>query len=284
MSFWKNIFRFLVYSNIFIACCAIAMVGQTHQLILKKPADPYFLLFVFSATICSYSFHWLLTPIDPTPQSSRSLWLSRYRAVHGWLLVTGALGVIASLPFLWKHWHWLILSGVITFLYSAPKIPHPLFRMLRKVALAKTIFLSLVWTYVTTMLPLQMSSESWRMDFTLFAAGRFFFIYAICILFDYRDREHDRIMGIRSLITWMDEPGINRLFLFSLATFTLLSCMLTLYGYSWLAVACLLVPGVIVGGLYAPAKENFSDTLYYFVLDGLMALPAVLSFLLSKNI
>jgi 4-hydroxybenzoate polyprenyltransferase len=200
------------------------------------------------------------------------------------LFIIGVIGVLVSLPFLWNHWYWLLLSGLITFLYSAPKIPHPLFRSLRKVALAKTIFLALVWTYVTAILPLQMSDQSWRTDFTLFAASRFFYIYAICIIFDYRDREHDKKMGIRSLITWMDDAGIDRLFLFSLAIFTLFSCMLTMFGYSWTMVACLLVPGFIVAGLYSYAKEHFSDSLYYFVLDGLMALPAVLSLVFLKNI
>jgi 4-hydroxybenzoate polyprenyltransferase len=284
MTLWKNIFRFFVYSNLFIACCAIAMVYQSHQLLLQTTPDPYFLLFVFSATMCSYSFHWLLTPVDTVSVSSRSTWFLRFRHLHGWLLIIGALGVFVSLPFLWNHWKWLLLSGLITFLYSAPKIPHPLFQLLRKVALAKTIFLALVWTYVTTILPLQISEQSWRIDFTLFAAGRFFYIYAICIIFDYRDRDHDRKTGIRSLITWMDDAGIDRLFLFSLAIFTLFSCMLTLFGYSWLVVGCLLVPGFIVAGLYSYAKENFSDSLYYFVLDGLMAFPAVLSLVWFKNI
>jgi hypothetical protein len=38
----------------------------------------------------------------------------------------------------------------------------------------------------------------------------------------------------------------------------------------------LLVPGVIVLLLYNYAKRNFSDYLYYFILDGLMMLSALL--------
>jgi hypothetical protein len=277
MSFLKRAFRFFIYSNLFIAGCAVVMVYQTCQLLLHAAPDPYFTAFVFFATICSYSFHWYLTPAGVETATSRTRWLQENKKVHLVLFIAGLAGATVAVLFLWQYLHWLLLSAVVTFVYSAPKIPHPLFRMLRKIALAKTIFLAFVWMYVTTVLPLQISDQPWKADFTLFAASRFFLIYAICILFDYRDREYDKTIGIRSLITWMNEAGITRVLIFSLAVFVIFTCWLTQYGYSNEVIAFLLVPGIITACLYRYARRNFSDVLYYFVLDGLMALSSLLT-------
>ena len=46
----------------------------------------------------------------------------------------------------------------------------------------------------------------------------------------------------------------------------------------------LLIPGAITAALYSYARKNFSDLLYYFVLDGLMALSALLTLLFGQLI
>ncbi len=103
---------------------------------------------------------------------------------------------------------------VLTFLYSAPKVPHATFRWLKKIAIGKTIFLAFVWMYVTTLLPFLIadaSKQGW-MEAVLLSIYRFFLVYAICILFDHRDREEDRAEGIRSLITSLEEPHLDKLY------------------------------------------------------------------------
>ena len=275
MNVLRNTFQFFIYSNLFIALCAVVMVYQTYELLLHTSPGIYFIAFIFFATICSYSFHWYLTPSDIQVTSARTEWLSRYKNTHLVLFFIGLAGVAVSGFFLSDHWHWLLLSALITFFYSAPKIPHPYFNALRKVALAKTIFLAFVWMYVTTILPLMISDQPWRTDFSLFSISRFFLIYAICILFDYRDREYDKSVGIRSMITWLSDKNITRLFILSLLLFVLFTGWLFLYGYSYPVIIILLIPGVITAGLYRYAQKNFSDMLYYFVLDGLMALSSL---------
>ncbi len=277
MSFLLKTFRFFVYSNLFIACCAVLMVAQTYQIVLHDRPPAPLIFFIFFASICSYSFHWWLTPAGGFGNTPREQWLSRNKQVHLVLFFIGLAGAASAAFFLLDHWHWLLLAAIITFFYSAPKIPHPLFRSLRKVALAKTIFLAFVWMYVTTCLPIEISQAPWHTDSLLFAGGRFFLIYAICILFDYRDREYDKQLGIRSLITWLSFKNITRLFAGSLLVFAVLTVMLFNYGYSAGIVVILLIPGLITALLYRYASRNFHDMLYYFVLDGLMALSAVMT-------
>jgi len=270
-----SVFRFFVYSNLFIAVCALLMVNQTYDLLLHSPPDKYFMGFVFSATICSYSFHWYLTS-QSLVESPRIEWVKEHRHYHLALFIVGLAGSAIFTWFLLPYWPWLLLSAIITFLYSAPKIPHPWFRALRKIAVGKTIFLSLVWMYVTTVLPLVIKDTVWTMPLILFVIGRFFFIYAICIMFDFRDRDDDKATGIRSMVTYFSESGVDRLFFISLIIFTLSTLFLLRYDFSIMTIILLLVPGVISAVIYEYAKRNFSDYLYYFLLDGLMMLSALL--------
>ena len=282
MSFAGKLFRFFIYSNLFIAFCAVFMVYQTCALLLHTAPDTYFTGFVFFATICSYSFHWFLTPVDTETPSSRMDWLNRHRKIHTILFPIGLAGAVVCCLFLLDYWPWLLLSASITFLYSAPKIPHPYFRQLRKMTLGKTIFLALVWVHVTTILPLLISNQPWKPVFTLFAASRFFLVYAICILFDYRDREYDIKVGIRSLITRLSERGITTLFMVSLLVFGGFTVWMLPFGQSFTTILILLIPGAIAAALHSHARKNFSDLLYYFVLDGLLVLSAVLSLLFGR--
>jgi 4-hydroxybenzoate polyprenyltransferase len=273
-----RVLRFLVYSNIFIAICAALMTIQTVTVLLQNPPDFYLINFVFFATVCSYSFHWLLTA-DTEPGSDRIAWLYKNRWVHGAFLVVGLVGSAYYGLILVEYWKWLLPAGAATFLYSAPKIPHPAFRSLRKIAYGKTIFLAFLWMYVTTALPLVMSGRGWQPSFTWFVVSRFFFIYSICVLFDYRDRDYDRTLGIRSLITWLDSKGVAILFYISLIISAIFTLLLSGYDFNLLLLIILLLPSAITAGLYNYAVTHSGDLLYYLVLDGLMALSSAITML-----
>ena len=251
------------------------MAHQTFHFLLDQSNNWNLLGFVFFSTLCSYSFHWYLSTASVLP-SPRTHWLQENRHLHMILFFVGLGGGIYFFCQLLPYWIWLVAAAVVTFLYSAPKIPNYYFRALRKVAIGKTIFLAFVWMYVTSVLPIIISGQDWNDRFTLFLISRFFLIYAICILFDYRDREDDKIAGIKSLITWLSESSITWLFIGSLVAYAIATLLLLNYGYTILSVTLLLVPGIITGALYNRARKHFSDTLYYFILDGLMALSALL--------
>jgi len=271
----KKITDFILFSSMYIALCAVIMVYQVQLLFPQVILSPVFYVFIFFSTVCSYNFHWYLTQHSATG-SERLQWAVKYKSLHLILYIIGLLGTLAAFVPLITHWRWIALGGFVTFLYSAPKIPQKIFIGLRQIAIGKTIFLSFVWMYVTTLLPLLIAGIAWQPAFTCLALGRFFLIYAICILFDYRDREDDKADGIRSMITWLNERGINYLFAFSIFLFIVFTLALYGTGVKPLNIFLLLIPGIIVAALYNYAKKNFSDYLYYFVLDGLMMLSGLL--------
>ncbi|MCX6352252.1 MAG: UbiA family prenyltransferase [Bacteroidetes bacterium] len=276
----KSIFQFFVFSNLFISLCAVIMGYQTYAILIGGFPDKNFLGFVFFSTICSYNFHWYLTS-ESLVESKRIEWTKSHKYLHLVLFIIGALGALFFFYFLKEFWPWLLISAAITFLYTAPKIPHPLFRALRKIAIGKTIFLALIWMHVTTILPVIISDIKWSAPFYLFIINRFFFIYAICIIFDFRDKADDKAAGIRSMITYFSERGVNNLFALSLLIFAITSMFLFNYNVSILTVILLLIPGGIVASLYGYAKKNLSDYLYYFVLDGLMMLSGLMILLVK---
>ncbi len=271
----KRILQFIVYSNLFIAACALLMVYQTSWLLLQQDPGYYLVGFVVFSTLCSYSFHWYLTSGSVIP-SQRIHWLKKYKAVHTILFFIGLAGAGFFFYHLLEYWFWLLIAAFATFLYSAPKIPHPLFRILRNVAIGKTIFLAFVWMYVTSVLPVMVTDKEWDTGFTLYAISRFFLIYAICILFDYRDRQDDKAAGVKSLITYLGEKSITWLFCLSIIIFIASTLLLLNYAYQLSSVIILLIPGIITAALYNYARRNFGDIFYYLVLDGLMAFSALL--------
>lgn len=282
---WYSIFRkafdFFLFTSLFIACCAIVMVYQTYALILQKPFNIYFAAFVFFSTVCSYNFHWFLTPHSLRP-SQRLKWDEKHKRYHLLLSIIGLAGALAFFYFLKEHWFFIGAAAILTFLYSAPKITITPFQWLKKVAIGKTIFLAMTWTYVTSILPILIEGDVQVKKAIFYCLGQFFFIYAICILFDFRDREDDKADGIRSMITYFNERGINTLFFISISVFVISGLLLNQTGIYRANILLLLIPAVILICFYSYAKRNFSDYLYYFVLDGLMMLSGLLLWIVNQ--
>ncbi len=268
----KRVFDFFIFTSLFIACCAVLMVYQTALLFhLQFPLALY--AFVFSGSVCSYNFHWYLTPPDIAAPTGKLRWNVSNRKLHLVLFMIGLLGAAITSILLIEHWLWLGMTAFFTFLYSAPLINYPLTIWLRKIAVGKTIFLAFAWTHVTTLLPLLIGVENFSAVHLVFVLNRLFFIYAICIVFDRRDVESDRKAGIKSLITYLNAKGVDRLFWASLLTVLITSALLINW-FDLIDLIILIIPALIMGLLYEHSKKDTSDYLYYFLLDGLMALSA----------
>lgn len=275
----KKVFDFFIFTSLFIACCAVLMVLQASFIFgVSFPFALY--LFVFSGSVCSYNFHWFLTPPQVQSFSDKMRWNLSKRYLHLLLSVIGLLGAGIAAIFLMEQWLWLCLTALLTFMYSAPLIRHPLFISLQRIAIGKTFYLAFAWAHITALLPFLIVLESFEAEHFCYAVNRLFFIYSICIVFDRRDQESDRRAGIKSLITWLEEKGVNRLFWFSLMT-SFVTCFILLKWISIPVAVALAIPGLILGLLYQKSKVSRSDYLYYFLLDGLMALSAPMVILLS---
>jgi 4-hydroxybenzoate polyprenyltransferase len=271
--YFQSAFDLFLFSSLFISGCAVVMLHQTVRLLHLPlpPSDLY--AFVFWATMTSYNFHYYLTPSEYS-SSRRLAWSGRHKRLELRLFLFSGLFAAYYAWFLHPYWVWIGIGVFLTFLYTAPKIPLKPFTQLRRLAVGKTLFLACVWTYITTLLPVAITGGGAPWPTLLVTLHRFGLIYAICIVFDYRDRKTDKEAGIRSLITYLDEKGIDRLF-YIVCTIALISTGLLLFcNFSVGIVLALLLPILITMLLYPESKKDRSDYLYYFVLDGLMAFSA----------
>lgn len=268
-------FRAFIFTSVYVSVCAVLMVWQTNTLFNFRDINNDFYYFVFFATICSYNFHWYLTPADYSA-SERIGWSAENKTLQLTLVVAGGIG--AAICFWPLRSHWLPLGGaaILTFLYSAPKVPHPAFMWLRKIAIGKTLFLTAVWTYVTALLPVFLTGEPLTASLICFTLHRFFLVYAICILFDYRDLEADKKEGIRSLITYLSKPNLIRLYYCSL----FLSAIFA-FTFQWPVLLFLITPVLITALITRYTLQTRSDLFYYFVLDGMVMLSALIHLMFS---
>lgn len=254
------------------------MTYQT-SLLFNASFPPALYVFVLSGSVTSYNFHWYLTPPHAGRATHKQRWHLSNRRIHLLLFFVGLAGAAVSSFLLIGHWFWLGITALLTFLYSAPLIKHPLAHRLRRIAVGKTIFQAFAWMHVTALLPLLITTTDLVPSQVCFGVNRFFFLYAVCIIFDRRDVEGDRRAGVKSLVTLFDDRGVDGLFWSSLVVALLTNVLLCL----WLPAqeALLLAwPLLLLALLYRPSKKTTSDYLYYFVLDGLMALSAPMLILL----
>lgn len=232
------------------------------------------LSFVFLSTLFTYFFHSLVNTIDP-PASQRHSWNQRNRKfIFIMFLVFGLLTFITWWPF--RHHPWpLIAAGAAAFLYTAPNLTFQPFYSLRRFAIGKTIYLALVWTYTTSLLPIMLAGVPVTNELIIFALSRFFLVYAICILFDRRDRVEDQAKGVRTLATLTHERNLSAIYFQSI----LLSITFSIwYGYDGhtLTGVFLIIPSLLLIFLYPRKDSEWGELFYFVLLDGLMMLSAVL--------
>jgi hypothetical protein len=279
-SYNRKFFDFIIFSNIFIALCAVAMAGySTHLFSLGFP-PMHFAGFLFFSTLASYSIHWYLTDETTEITASRTPWLTKNKWLHAAFFVISSIGCAFFLLKELGYIKWILPAIFLTLLYTAPKFPFQPFTALRKFILGKTILLALMWTYVTSALPFFIMDKPWQTVYVIFFINRFTLNFPICILFDLRDKEYHNLTGVKSLVTWLAPQKIKAVF----NLFIFINVITAfLVGYlSDLSIVdnfSLLIPIILTFSLYNSAIKTKNDYLFYFILDGLMALSPILYFI-----
>ena len=276
----RKIFDFIIFSNIFIALCALLMAMYTTRLFALNIPPSNFLFFLFFSTLASYSIHWYLTDETTEITAARTAWLARNKTTHFAFFIISTIGSGVFLLQEWSYIKWILPAIFLTVMYTAPKFPFKPFLALKKLIWGKTILLSLMWTYITSLLPFFIINAGWKESYFIFFLNRFTLIFPICILFDLRDKDFDKATGVKSLVTLLPHPKIKKIF-FLLTVINLLTIPLLaqFVNFSIADKFILLIPTVLTFLLYSTASKTKNDYLFYFILDGLMALSPILYFL-----
>lgn len=270
----------LLFSGVFTALIAVILADETTVLLNGIRLERSLLGFIFWATLSAYNLHWHWSPPE-NHEILRKKILLRWPKAHPYLAVVGVSGIVVLIPSLSKDLVIILPAFLFTLLYTAPKSPYPALHFLRKFSIAKTFYLASVWTYVTTVLPLLHQKTGWHIHVSFFIIARFFLIYAVCLLFDWRDRESDAAQGIHSMVSGLSKKGMHLIFTISLSIYALALIAWASQDWPIKDMITLLTPGALCALLYSRAISSRSEILYYGLIDGSLILPCILRLFLS---
>jgi len=279
----QPVFDFLLFSNMFMALCAVAQGLVTFYLVSSKPVYEV-LSILFIATVGLYNFS-ILVGKPPNPEKSpfaRQRWFfGHYR-----LMVTiTVVCTLALIPLFFlistESKILLIFLGVISLAYNLP-----LFSLgdkkfgLRNIPGLKQFLITLVWTMSTVLLPLleaqhrHLGAVSMR-DTTILIAKRFLFIGALTIPFDIRDLFQDRQSGLKTIPVMWGEKKAYAFCQILLAGYVVLLFLFRHNGFNSDFFA-LTITALLAGWLIFRSTIEKDEYYYFFLVDGILILQYIL--------
>ena len=267
--------NFLLYSNIYIAFCAVAMTAQTLYVFdIDIKTSSALLGLVFFSTLVIYALHRLvsLSKVD------KSLDVERFKVIGAYkehIQIYAGLGILGGgVCFFCLNrptQYALILPALLSLGYVIPFMGNKKLR-LRDVHFIKIFLIAIVWSYVTVLLPFLEFKIAIGVRELGILLERIFFIFVITLPFDLRDWEIDKKNQVRTIPATIGVKNTLLLALFILLIWALLFS--TIYPLS--IILALLISGLSTGLLvyYSPKQQHD----YYFtaLMDGTMLLQYIL--------
>ncbi len=289
---FKNLFRFLVFRNVFIALCAVCMVCET-QWFFKIPLQIFPLIFfIFFATFFEYNLHsvaWRLSLSKPF-EVIHQLFSKTVSPTLRFCIITGLLGSLITFCLLRKEWMLgFFLTALFTLAYSLPLIKrNGKFIRMREITYVKVFSVALGWSLITVIVPLLPSANLFsREEILIIFLRRFLFIYAITIPFEIRDMEREKNYGNVSLPMIYGVKMMKVVGLIMLLFFCLLSAMQEKYfSFDIVSRKAIFYP-LVISALSAAflilfASDKKSNWYLKFWTDGTMVLQFLLLLLFNQ--
>jgi 4-hydroxybenzoate polyprenyltransferase len=200
-------FDFLLFSNIFMALCAVAQAMVTFMLIGSKPV--YAVLgILFLSTLFIYNFSILLSK----PKNAASSPLKRVRwffSKYKLMVLITIVSTVLLLPLFFiisvESRYLLIFLSVLSVGYGMPMFSKGNQKFgLRNVPGLKLLLIGVTWALSIVLLPIIEAKNAYHVtisnsDMLLLTAKRFLFITAMAIPFDIRDLFQDRKLGLKTI-------------------------------------------------------------------------------------
>lgn len=278
---------FLLFSNLFIAICAVAQGLVTYYL-LHVPPDKYILAIIFFGTLGLYNFSMLLsTPKDPANSPlMRVRWIfSHHRLIISMVLISGLCLIPLGLLYLSIEAQLLMLfTGILAISYNIPFLTLNGQKIgLKNIPLIKLFLVALIWSISCVLLPIVETEHNQLLNIStgetlLLVAMRFLFIAAITIPFDVRDLFQHKIIALKTIPALL---GDKKAFLFSLFLLGGYLVLLILHQQTVnLEVILLTLTIGLTGWLIHKSNPERNEYYYFLYLDGMMLLQYLLLVLL----
>ena len=271
----KWLFNFILSHSIFIAFCAAALSLQTLQL-LSLPINGYRLLFIFFATLCGYNAYWMVSRYTFNRPVSFRVFLQKSKTSF-WVMLLALVGLLYCITKVDLVMYNIFFALCLLGLYTIPVMPFRQPLILKKAGILKTVILAFAWTVVTTLVPLQTSILEMGQTASMIFVNRLLFMLLLCIIFDKRDAAVDKIRGLQSLATAIKPRVLHYLFGLIFIAYIGFSYYLGASQVTIPQVIALILAGVITLPVYILSLQKRGYLFYYFLVDGLMFLSALLT-------
>lgn len=284
MKLLRNALNWLLYSNVFIAICAMAFTLQGY--LLLHQAIRWDLVAVMSGV--ATLFVYLLIRVAATARireyhaEERWDFFLRYHRVWRVIVVIAFFACLILyflLPF--RIQMVLLLPGVISVFYGLPfgKKEKP-FR-LRDFGVTKIFMISFVWAFIGSMLPaVNAELRAFDKEVLILFAANYFFIFGITLPFDLKDLIVDAKSEVKTIPALLGEQNTYSLSYLCLFISDGLHAWLQhlsasdAYDFTSPVSYSILVAGAII---FLTSKKK--ESIYYFgLLDGSILLQFLLCY------
>jgi hypothetical protein len=272
-------FQFILSHSIFIAVCGAALAFQTTHL-LRLDANVYIYGFIFFATLCSYNFYWIISKTSFSDKKNLKAICANV-ATNMIIFFIAGLGLLFCLFKSALPLNYVITAVVLTILYAIPLLPFKALHFTRKAGFIKTVLLSFTWAYVTAFIPLQKTYLLLNEADLFVISRRFLFMLMLCIIFDNRDKNVDKMRGLHSLATDLGPILLTILIYGIFAILFITNFLFQDYGITFQQSIALQISTVALLGVYLLSAKKRSYMFYYFVVDGMMLFSALATYIAS---
>lgn len=269
--------HFILSHSIFIAICALALCYQTFVL-LQVRHNAYVYVFVFSSTLCSYNFYWLLSKFSFSKKRITTAFFKQNIA-YIFLGVSAAICAGWTLYFLPGSLWYVTLAAAFTVLYSLPLWPFGWAIALRRAGVFKTLLLAFTWAYVTVIIPAIPVLQSNISSVLALFVARFFFVGMLCAIFDRRDAAVDKIRGLHSLATVTNKRSLSIIMIISFLIYVAAGILVRMHFADTAQLVAFLITGLVVAYVYLLSLKKQGYLFYYFLVDGMMLFSASATFI-----
>lgn len=274
-----SILDFLLFSNFFIAICAVAQGLVTYHLLKAKPSE-HVLAFLFFSTLLIYNLAVLLAK-PKTPQNSpfkRVRWIFGH---HRFTISTTLISALCLIPLGLLYLSFeskllMVFVGLLAVAYNIPFLTLNGKKIgLRNIPGIKLFLIAFVWASSCVLLPIVELESSHQIqvplsETVLLVAKRFLFICAITIPFDIRDLFQDKLYELKTIPVVLGE---KKAWIFCQALLAIYVLLLVLFAKNInLDVVGLTLTVVLTGWLIFKSNFKRNEYYYFFYLDGTMLL------------
>ena len=275
---------FILYSNLFIGLCAVALAFTNLLTVEGNFEWDNTTWFVFSATVFTYSYLKFSTPQSGNSANSHRNWAAGNVQLSRNIML---LSVIATICFFF----WLdtdnkitvLILGTFTALYGFVDIPFIKPKLkLRDFGLLKTLFVAIVWSVTTVLIPLDGVTVEPAMMFFLLIR-RFLFVLALTMVFEIKDIKDDEAHGLTTIPIL---AGVSNTKLFAqLILLGLMIINVVQYFFYDITLANMLAVNLsLLVSVFCiqPLSVETGAVWYFVVVDGMMILQFIFVFVATK--